>query len=130
MAGGGAVAARKFAPLLAAGAEIVVIAPTVDPAIEQALSEGTLSIERRTFEVSDLDGAFLAIVATDRPDVNRAVVEAAKARGVLVNATDDPDGCDFTVPATVRRGDVTVAAQRADAAPRSRAPFGKTWSAG
>ena len=76
VAGGGAVAARKVAPLLAAGAEIVVIAPTVDPAIEQALSEGTLSIERRAFEVSDLDGAFLAIVATDRPDVNRAVRQA------------------------------------------------------
>src|SRR5581483_10821850 len=58
---------------------------------------------------TDLDGAFLAVAATDHPDVNRAVAEAARARGVLVNVVDDPAACDFTVPATVRRGDITIA---------------------
>ena len=48
--------------------------------------------------------AALAIVADDE-----AAVARLKARGVLVNAVDRPDLCDFTLPAIVERGDVLVA---------------------
>jgi precorrin-2 dehydrogenase/sirohydrochlorin ferrochelatase len=107
--GGGRVAARKLGPLIWAGARVTVVAPVVDPAIERAATTGTVQVERRDFEPADLDGAFLAIAATDRPDVNRAVVDAAHTRGVLVNVADDPTACDFAVPATVRRRNVTLA---------------------
>ena len=107
--GGGPVGARKVGALVAASADVLVVAPTVDSELDAWAVAGVVNVVRRPFEPSDLDGAFLAIVATDRPDVNQAVVEAAQARAVLVNVADDPSACDFAVPATVRRGDVTVA---------------------
>lgn len=50
--------------------------------------------------------ARLAFVALDQPEL--AVVRL-KARGVLVNATDRPDLCDFTVPSVLDRDPVLVA---------------------
>ena len=54
----------------------------------------------------DDESARLAFVALDEPD---AAVARLKARGVLVNAVDRPDLCDFTVPSLLERGPVLVA---------------------
>ena len=49
------------------------------------------------------------LAATDSRAVNQSVTDEARARGVLVNVADDPGACDFTVPAMVRRKDITLA---------------------
>ena len=50
--------------------------------------------------------ARLAFVALDEPE---EAVARLKARGLLVNATDRPEFCDFTVPSLLERGPVQVA---------------------
>ena len=50
--------------------------------------------------------ARLAFVALDEPE---AIAARLKARGVLVNVTDRPELCDFTVPSLLERGPVLVA---------------------
>lgn len=53
--------------------------------------------------------AALAIVAIDDDDEAEAAVARLKARGVLVNATDRPALCDFTLPAIIDRDPVVIA---------------------
>jgi precorrin-2 dehydrogenase / sirohydrochlorin ferrochelatase len=104
--GGGAVAARKVEGLAAAGADVVVIAPSVDESIR---SRRDVSIVERGYRTGDLDGAWLAIAATDDRVVNRQVHDDGEATRVWVNAADDPAACSFTLPAVLRRGPVLVA---------------------
>ncbi len=105
--GGGHTAAQKVGALLEARMRVHVIAPDVD-----ALAESLGRFERvvrRTWREGDLDGAAIVIAATNDREVNRRVAAAARARGVLVNAVDDPVACDFFLPAVVRRGPVSIA---------------------
>lgn len=107
--GGGSVATRKVGTLVRSGADVVVVAPEVAPEIESFAASGGVRVERRPFEPSDLDGAFLAFAATDSRSVNQTVAEAADERGVLTNVADDPSRSDFTNPGLVRRRDITLA---------------------
>lgn len=56
--------------------------------------------------------ARLAFVALDHPELQ---VTRLKARGVLVNVTDRPDLCDFTVPSLLDRDPVLIAVGTAGA---------------
>jgi precorrin-2 dehydrogenase/sirohydrochlorin ferrochelatase len=51
----------------------------------------------------------LVFAATDVKKLNHKVSEAARMRGMLVNAVDQPEDCNFIVPAIVRRGDLVIA---------------------
>jgi siroheme synthase-like protein len=106
--GGGEVAARKVRALIVSGADVLVVAPEVAPELAALAAQGALRVEQRPFAASDLDGATLAFAATDSRAVNEAVATGARARSIFVNVADDPSACDFTVPATVRRGEVTL----------------------
>ncbi|MGC8837771.1 MAG: precorrin-2 dehydrogenase/sirohydrochlorin ferrochelatase family protein, partial [Anaerolineae bacterium] len=107
--GAGDVAARKVEALLACGAEVVVVAPEVGEALQALAEAGQVTVHQRPFRPSDLSGCRLAIAATDRPEVNRAVAEEARKAGIWVNVVDEPTLCDFVAPAVVRRGPVVVA---------------------
>lgn len=102
--GGGRVAAGKVEALLAAGADVTVIAPEVRPGIERA----GVTVQKRAFEDADLDGAWW-VVAAAPPDVNRRVLEAANQRRIFVNAVDDPAHATAYAGGVVRRDGVTVA---------------------
>jgi precorrin-2 dehydrogenase/sirohydrochlorin ferrochelatase len=111
VAGGGAVARRKVEGLLAAGADVLVVAPVVDEMPDGAV------IERRAARLADLDGAVLVVCATNAPAVNAALAREARRRGALVNVVDDPDAGDFTVPAVLRRGALQVGVSTGGASP-------------
>jgi precorrin-2 dehydrogenase/sirohydrochlorin ferrochelatase len=107
--GGGEVAARKVEDLLVAKAVVAVIAPQPCGRILKLAEEKQLEGRWRAYEAADLDRAFVAIAATDDEGVNARVAADAAARSILVNVVDRPALCTFTVPATVRRGDLTLA---------------------
>jgi siroheme synthase-like protein len=94
--------------LVAAGADVVVVAPEGTDAVRALAAAGTIEWRRHPFDPADLDDAWLAVTATDVPAVNRAVFEAGEARRVFVNSADDPANCSFTLMSVVRRGDIVV----------------------
>ena len=106
------MAASKLAALEAVGARIEVVAPEIRPEIEAA----AVTIHRREFAAQDLDGAWY-VVAAAPPAVNRQVLEAAEARGVFVNAVDDPAHATAYLGGVVRRGSVTIAISTEGRAP-------------
>src|SRR5258708_28822234 len=68
-----------------------------------------MGVELRPCWSSDLDGKFLAAVATASRSLNERIYREAQQRGVLCNVVDVPDLCDFFYPAVVRRGDLQIA---------------------
>jgi precorrin-2 dehydrogenase len=108
--GGGLIASRKVDDLLRAGAKVRAVAPDWGPEFDRLAAEGTGAVERvtRRFEPGDLDGALLVFAATDDRDVQLAVYREARARGVLCNVVDVTDLCEFHVPATLRRGSLSI----------------------
>ena len=115
--GGGAVAERKVEALLQAGAQVRVIAPEVTPGMARLAREGQVEWRRRGASEADVEDAFLVIAATDDRDLNAGIAAAANARGKLVNAVDQPDDCNFFVPATVRRGPILLTVSTGGASP-------------
>jgi siroheme synthase-like protein len=112
LVGGGRIAESKLGQLLAAGARVRVVAPTIAAAIREA----RVTIAERGFEPADLDGAWL-VVAAATPEVNRAVAEAAEPRRIFVNAVDDPANATAFLSGVVRRDGVTMAISTSGNAP-------------
>jgi precorrin-2 dehydrogenase/sirohydrochlorin ferrochelatase len=106
--GAGRIAARKIDALLAAGADVHVVAPEAVPEVQAWADAGRLTLEERRFEAADLDGAWLVTTATGVPEVDQSVFAAGEARRVWVNSADDPANCSFTLMSVVRRGDLVV----------------------
>ena len=104
--GGGEVARRKVARLLAAGARVQVIAPHLHP---ELLARPGIELICRPFLPDDLHGAFLVFAATNDRCVNATVAAAARQQGVPVNIADDPEESDFHLPAILQRGDLLLA---------------------
>lgn len=102
--GGGPVALRKVRTLVRAEARVTVVAPEAVLDLASLAMAGRVRWERRGYEERDLDGASLVICATNDAAVNARAAQAAKARGVLVNAPAQPALSDFTVPASFARG--------------------------
>jgi siroheme synthase-like protein len=106
--GAGRIAARKIEPLLAAGALVEVVASSVGDEVRGWANEGRLVLHERGFRATDVDDAWLALTATDDPEVNAAVHAAGEAARVWVNSADDPANCSFTLMSVIRRGDLVV----------------------
>lgn len=107
--GGGTVALRKLRTLLAAGASVRLVAITVCPEIAALNDSGALTARVGSYSVSDLDGAFLVIAATDKTQVNEQICADARERRMLVTVADNPATGDCAFPAILQRGDLEIA---------------------
>lgn len=107
--GGGAVATRKASALIAAGARVRVVAPTIASELELLGRDSTIELVNELYSKRQLDGARLVIAATNDAAVNRQIAADAKALGLLVNVASAADDGNCVTPAVHRSGDVVVA---------------------
>jgi len=117
VAGGGAVAARKVALLLQAGADVTVGAPQLCEELESQARAGAIRRLHGVFDPQWLDGMWLAIAATDDRAANARVADAATARRIFANVVDDPELSSFQVPSIVDRSPLVVAISSSGTAP-------------
>jgi hydroxymethylbilane synthase len=107
--GGGNVARRKAEALLEAGFALTVIAPSIDARLRALCERPDGVLLERAYATGDLGDAALVIAATDRPEVNAAVLADARAARILACDATNPDEGDFTMQTTVRIGELTFA---------------------
>jgi precorrin-2 dehydrogenase/sirohydrochlorin ferrochelatase len=115
--GAGKIGEPKIGGLLETGARIRVVSLDASPTVREWAHAGKIELELRAFLAEDLDGAFLAVVATNSRSLNERVFHEAQRRSVLCNVVDVPDLCDFFYPAVVRRGDLQIAISTAGQSP-------------
>ena len=103
---------RPYTKADLAGAFVAVCATDdeeVNARVAALAEEHRIQLHLRPYAKTDLAGAFVAVCATGDPEVNARVAGDAASMGVLVNVVDRPALCTFTVPATLSRGDLTLA---------------------
>ncbi len=115
--GGGKIAEGKIAKLLESAAKIIVISPDATEGIRDFAQSGKIELDLRKYQPGDLQGAFLAIAATNDRVVNQEIFEEAEKQGILLNAVDDMPRCSFIAPSIVTNGPVTVAISTGGASP-------------
>ena len=115
--GGGKVAWRKIDTLLEHGAMVHVIAKELNATLKEYAEGGRIAYLGSEFTEKHLSDVFLVIAATDDAQMNQEISEAAKSRGLLINAVDQPADCNFIVPSVLRRGDLQIAVSTSGRSP-------------
>ena len=115
--GGGKVAVRKVGSLLEAGAQVELVSPEAEEQLRAWAAEGKITWQKKKFQPRDLEGSLLVIGATGDRKVNRRIYRAAVDAGLMANIVDDPELCNFYLPAVVQRGQFQIAISTGGASP-------------
>jgi hydroxymethylbilane synthase len=115
--GGGEIAARKAEALVHAGFPIFVVAQQIGERLRSILAQHGGAFAERAYERRDLEGAALVIAATNDRGLNERLVADARATGALACDASQFERGDFTIPATLRVGELTITVDTTGNAP-------------
>jgi uroporphyrin-III C-methyltransferase / precorrin-2 dehydrogenase / sirohydrochlorin ferrochelatase len=104
--GGGGVATRRIPALLDAGADIVLVSPSVTASLEDLAAAGRIRWEPRRYADGDCADAWLVCVCTDDTAVNAVVAAEAERQRTWYVRADDARASAAWTPATGRAEDV------------------------
>jgi len=107
--GGGKIGTRKATNLLQAGAAVTVVSPEATENLVQLAREKRLVWHKEAYRGGVLDGAFLAVAATDDEDTNIRLVRDARTRGVLACDASDASRSEVIFGALHHGDGVTLA---------------------
>jgi siroheme synthase-like protein len=106
--GGGTIALRRIRTLLPFVGDLAVYAPDFSPELERFAADGALTLVRKPYNPSVLDGADIVFACTNSSELNDEVWAECKRRGLLVNVCSDRYKCDFFFPGGVQHDNVVV----------------------
>ena len=107
--GNGEEALAKCRLLSETEAHIVLVSDAPSADLAAFVEKTGIEHINADFAAVMLNDAVLAFGATGDGAADRAVVAAARAAGVMANAVDQPEFCDFYTPALVSRAPLAVA---------------------
>ncbi|MFP5436357.1 MAG: bifunctional precorrin-2 dehydrogenase/sirohydrochlorin ferrochelatase [Bacteroidia bacterium] len=110
--GGGKVGLEKTLTLLKQNPDVAItlVSPELHPDLSAVIAlNQNVEVILREFEPQDLNQADFVIIATANTPLNKGIREQAKAKGLLVNAADQPALCDFYLGSIVNKGSLKIA---------------------
>lgn len=107
--GGGVVGTRKALTLLRAGATVTVVSPDVTPELAAEIDRERVAWVRSSYEEKHLNGAFLAVCATNDGALNTAIAEAACRLGALACDTSTARHSQVIFGALCKTDEATIA---------------------
>jgi uroporphyrin-III C-methyltransferase / precorrin-2 dehydrogenase / sirohydrochlorin ferrochelatase len=115
--GAGAASEKKIKDLVEAGARVRVIAMSALASVKELSDRGSITLETRAFQPSDVEGAWLVVAATNDAATQKSICDAADAQRTFSIAIDDPPHGSAYSASVIRRGPVTVAISTSGEAP-------------
>lgn len=106
--GAGTIAKRRIRSLIEFTNHLVVIAPEVNPELQELESSGVINILRKNYEREDIYGADIVIAATNDHKTNDDIYSVCKCMGITVNVCSDKNKCDFYFPGIARKEQIVV----------------------
>lgn len=107
--GAGAVAVRKAQSLLAAGARLIVVAEHADDMQAALCGHKNAELIKSKYSKDYIAESVLVIAATANHQLNKRIYKDCQELEILCNVVDEPELCDFFVPAVVNRGNLQIA---------------------
>lgn len=115
--GGGYIALEKLEKLVDFTNEITVISKIFSSDFSTFADQHNIEMQERLYEVGDIQGFDIVIVATDTVPLHKAIFEESRSSRILVNSVDDTAYCDFIFPSYVKKGDLTISISTSGASP-------------
>ncbi|MBF0210390.1 MAG: bifunctional precorrin-2 dehydrogenase/sirohydrochlorin ferrochelatase [Desulfamplus sp.] len=115
--GGGSVGARKALTLARCGAIVKVVSPIFSDEFNKKIVDINgnktgdmvqIRCIQKYYDSDDLDSIFIVVGATDNMVLNKKIAADAKAKQILCNIADFPEGSSFVLPSIVQRGDLVI----------------------
>ncbi|PHN03961.1 precorrin-2 dehydrogenase/sirohydrochlorin ferrochelatase family protein [Flavilitoribacter nigricans] len=110
--GGGNVGLEKLEAVLKSSpvARVTLVAGEIrrPEILEIAKNHPNLEVIIRPFQMDDLDGKDVVILATDSRPLHATIKTETRKRHLLTNVADTPDLCDFYLCSVVKKGDMKI----------------------
>lgn len=114
--GGGNVATRKIQSLIRSGALVTVICEKASDQVQEWAEQGIILWKKRQWKRTDSEDVLLIIAATDSETVNAEIAESVHPNQLICVAGDASLG-NFSVPAVIRHGRLTITVATGGASP-------------
>ncbi len=115
--GGGFAAARKVDILLRSKCSITVFAKELCYELQQLKQSEKIQHSVTSVTAKDLKDVIAVIGASKNAAINSSLSELAKNNGIPANIVDNPELCDFIMPATVDRSPIIIAVSSSGTTP-------------
>lgn len=112
MVGGGLIGLEKLEAVLAnaPSTRIKLIATAISDDIKNIASNyPNIQLVEKPYYIDDLNGADIVIAAVNDKELATIIATDAKQKGILINAADKPELCDFYLGSIVKKGNLKIA---------------------